>query len=647
LLGPADVGLDVMEHKVIGKGRFRFRSRLFLKFIIPYTFLIVTVLSLGGWLFYTSAKKGLEAELSHRLVGVANMVVNAVNPSFLLRIQPGDENTSLYKLLLKKLLKIEQATEINAIHIFDQEQKIILDLDQSKRIGEEDLLLQIDALELEDVWKGLPKSSLLYLGADGRYYKTGYSPLRDKKGRVIAIVGVEVGADFMETLNEVKGQAFWITALSTVLIILVSFVLSRSMIQPIQLLVTATEQLGEEGLYPKVSLNRRDELGDLGNHFNHMIEQIRTKDALLKEMYQREKSRAEELEGYSQTLLKSIPSGVIGVDLSGNITSCNRAAERILDRQAEVLLDKNYTEALGPFKELGDFIRITLEGGEKISRKEFSIEGPGQDRRWIGVVTSAIEDVTGKQIGVTAVFSDLTEVRRLQEEIKLKEQLAALGELSAGVAHEIRNPLAVIQALVELLSRKAQSKEEKEIAGEVVSEVEHLNRFVTDFLRFSRMPKLYIEECDIHELVENAISFSVPPGKYERLMIETELPEDLPPLFVDPFEFRRVLLNAILNAIQAMQGEGRLLIRAFTEGDQFILQLSDTGPGISAENLEEIFRPFFTTKPGGTGLGMAISHRVITGHGGKIYFKNNSDKGTSLFIEVPLKRAEAPDTNGE
>ncbi len=613
-----------------------FKSRLFIKFIIPYTFLIVTVLSLSGWFFYSFAKNALDAELSRRLVGIARLVSHSVNPNFLLRLQPGDENTSLYRLLLDELLRVKEATQIKDIHLFTRDNRMIVDLDETQRIGEENLLLQIDALELEKVWSGTSVSSILYRGVDGRFYKVGYAPIQDGQGRIIAAVGVEVGVDFMLIVDQIRSQILWITLICAGCIVLISFVLSRSMIHPIQHLATATEQVGKEGAYPKVNLSRNDELGDLGNHFNRMIDQLEIKDSLLKKMYQEEKSRVEDLEGYSQTLLKSIPSGVIGIDLEGRVTSCNRAAEEIMGIRAVELLGKEIKTGLGSFQVLGEIIQITIKTEREMFRDEIAIDDPSEGKRWIGIVASLLRDSKGNQIGATAVFSDMTEIRKLQKEIQLKEQLAMLGELSAGMAHEIRNPLAAIQTLVEIFAHKSKGKEEKELAGEVIEEVAHLNQFVTDFLRFARSPSLHPEPTPVIEIVDAALGIAIPDLKKVNLTIQKNIPEDIPKIRVDPYEFRRVVINVILNAVQAMEGLGELTIASELSDNRIILSISDTGPGILEEGMKKIFQPFFTTKRSGTGLGLAISHRIITGHGGNIYIKNNEVKGSTLFIEIPV-----------
>lgn len=627
-----------------------FRSRLFFKFIIPYIFLIVTVFSLSGWLFFSSAREALDAELSRRLIGVADLVARTVNPHFLMRIRPGDEDTSLYRLVLQELGKLREAARVKDIHLFDRENRMIVDLDQTQRIGEENLFLQLDSYELEQVWRGRTVSSVLYRGRDGRFYKAGYAPVWDDQGEVIAGVGVEVGVDFMQIMDGVRRQFIGISLFSGGLIVMISFLLSRSMIRPIQVLTSATEQLGNEESYPQVDLKRNDELGDLGKHFNWMIAQIKTKDALLRRMYAEERARVEVLEGYSETLLKSIPSGVLGVNLNGEITSCNPAAEKIISLSSSALLGRPVQGALGVCSPLEPILLTAVTTGNEAAWEEFSIEDPSRGKRWIGAMASPIKDHGGRQAGATAVFADLTEVKNLQEEIALKRQMALLGELSAGMAHEIRNPLAAIQVLGELLSRKVkgiasdQTKKEAGGSGEgelqalsrsLVTEIHHLNRFVTEFLIYARMPLLRFERANLAETVEAALLLATPSGMPEKISLRKSLPASFK-ISVDPLEFRRVLLNLIQNALQAMGTEGELGIEAEIVDSHLILRISDTGTGIPSAHREKIFRPFFTTKQGGTGLGLAISQRVVHEHGGNLTFETSEGKGTTFLIQIPI-----------
>lgn len=211
-----------------------------------------------------------------------------------------------------------------------------------------------------------------------------------------------------------------------------------------------------------------------------------------------------------------------------------------------------------------------------------------------------------------------------------------LRTLSAGVAHEIRNPLAVIQSLVEVLAKKTQDTKQQELAESIVSEVRRLNRFLGEFLQYGKPAPLEYEQTCIQTLVKKALTFAIPPEKNPNIIVRTDIPNKIPRIKIDPNAYHQVLVNAILNAMQAMRNKGTLEISAKIRKQHFIIEIKDSGPGISSENLEKIFLPFFTTKRSGSGLGLAISQQIIKQHSGRLYFKNNIEgKGVTLVIDVP------------
>jgi len=219
---------------------------------------------------------------------------------------------------------------------------------------------------------------------------------------------------------------------------------------------------------------------------------------------------------------------------------------------------------------------------------------------------------------------------------KTKEAFSALRILSAGVAHEIRNPLAVIQSLVELLAQKNQDKEQEALVEAIVTEIKRLNHFLGEFIEYGRVPELNYESTHIGPLLKKALYFAITPEQKSKLLIRTDIPDHLPPVQIDPDAVHQVLVNAILNAVQAMQGKGKLEIQAIRSKQRFMIKIKDSGPGIPSENLEKIFVPFFTTKRNGSGLGLAISQQIVTQHGGCMRFKNNGDEGgVTLSIELP------------
>jgi len=215
---------------------------------------------------------------------------------------------------------------------------------------------------------------------------------------------------------------------------------------------------------------------------------------------------------------------------------------------------------------------------------------------------------------------------------------SALKTLSAGVAHEIRNPLAVIQSLVQTLAQKTSDPKQKELADAIEKEVARLNRFLGEFLQYGRPPALKPEASDIAGFIDQALCFALPPNGDAKITVHRDIPDDLPPIFVDPEACHQVLLNAVLNAIQAMKGAGTLEIRARSKPTQCMLEIKDSGPGIPPENLEKVFLPFFSTKRRGSGLGLAISRQIVDAHGGRIYFENNvNEKGVTLIMAFPQR----------
>lgn len=234
-------------------------------------------------------------------------------------------------------------------------------------------------------------------------------------------------------------------------------------------------------------------------------------------------------------------------------------------------------------------------------------------------------------------YSRLTEqtgrVLEIEEQLRRADRLSTLGELAAGMAHELRNPLASIKGTAEILKGDYRPGDSKyEFIGIMIKEVERLNRVVEEFLRFARPLPLQPTEVDLGEEIDSVIHLV--RGQAPGIEIEV-IPFAIPMVRADREKLVQVFLNIVLNAIQAMSDGGRLVISA-KEVDGFVeVSFKDTGPGIPEEDRERLFKPFFTTKIGGTGLGLAISNRIVEAHGGKIAFESDTGKGTTFRVMLP------------
>jgi signal transduction histidine kinase len=230
----------------------------------------------------------------------------------------------------------------------------------------------------------------------------------------------------------------------------------------------------------------------------------------------------------------------------------------------------------------------------------------------------------------------------LEDEVRVKERLAALGEMSAGIAHEIRNPLGAITGFAELLDRQVSDSSAKESVREILQEAGNLNRIVTQFLTFVREPQLKVEPADVATIVTGAVETVMAERGAEKgrtdIRLEMHLPDAPPVVPVDADLLKQALVNLMQNGVEAMPSGGTLTVRVEAREPWLLIAISDSGQGITPDDRRRLFNPFFTTKKGGTGLGLAITHRLIQAHGGRIEVESQPGQGSSFTVWLPLRR---------
>ncbi|MDH4229210.1 MAG: ATP-binding protein [Nitrospirota bacterium] len=612
---------------------------------MPYTALTLVAFSVAGWLFLRAAENSLDSSLSTRLVGHASVVAGQLRPEYLQYLTPGDESTRLYALLIHQLNGIRRAAGVDDIFIIDRQGRVLLDADQELPIGAEYLLLKMDAVELSRVWAGHSTASTLYADDGGDLYKSGYAPVFDSGGQVIAAVGVEAGADFLAVVNELRHKVLYLILAATVLAVLISVILSRSIVGPLRRLVEAFGRMMQGHGYPTVPVATRDEVGYLTHAFNAMSGRLQRKDAELTRLYELERERAERIQGLSVQVLEGISSGVIAVDLGGRVLLCNQAAADLVPVRGYPFPDSGVPPDVRQVLDSGspvlDCLTQSLEQHREFLREDRTwTPRPGGDDQVLGISAFPLSDRDGTRFGAIAIFSDLTGVVRLQDQIRIQERLAALGELSAGIAHEIRNPLGAIRGYVELLGRKIDEPRGQKIVHNILGEVAGLNRIVTDFLAFARAPTLSLEDADPAAVVRDALSLALPPDLPANLCVNVRIAKNLPRVRMDPAQVKAALVNLLQNGATAMRDTGgELLVEVEPQGEGqsegVVLRISDTGPGVPAGIREKIFHPFFTTRADGTGLGLPIATKVVEGHGGRMLLESPHAGGARFVVWLP------------
>jgi len=380
----------------------------------------------------------------------------------------------------------------------------------------------------------------------------------------------------------------------------------------------------------KKSLEEKDEsqVGFVVDTFHELVSQLKEKERELEVLKKKAEDRATAIEGYNENILQSVPSGVISFDEEMRITKLNLAAERILELERKTIAGRHQGEVLK--KPITDYISRK----EFIERCEIAYITPSGRRIWLGLALTPLKDGKGATIGQLLVFTDLTHLKAIESQMALRDKLSSLGEISAGIANELRNPMAVIAGYTKLLSKKAEGALQPPVEA-IAKEIAVMDRIISDFLSFAKPAELTLSGINLKAMIEQCVA-SVTD---ERNDISAEVAVDGSFLVKgDEVFLRQAFINLLQNAAEAMPRGGSLTVRSSpsmgTEG--FLdISVSDTGHGISEDVKNKIFLPFFTTKEKGTGLGLAIVHKIIISHGGSISVES-SEKGTTFTVRLPL-----------
>ena len=351
----------------------------------------------------------------------------------------------------------------------------------------------------------------------------------------------------------------------------------------------------------------------------------------------------------TESVLRCLSSGLLTVDEDERIVRCNPAAERILGLRPQELRGRALEEVFAPRAPLlYERLRRSLQDGSEIHRYEFQLTQPDGSPRPIGLSTSALHTPTGERRGILATFQDLSEVRRMQERVRRADRLAAVGQLAASIAHEVRNPLAAIANSVDMLRDDLPVQgEQRQLMDVVVKESERLNRILDDFLEYASSRPLDRQVVPATTALEDVVTLlRHHPDIGDEIQIELDDRTGGAALLgLDPDQMKQVYVNLALNAFEAMQHQGTLTIVVETssgdieadeaEAPTVALRFRDTGPGIDPEQEATIFEPFHTSKPEGTGLGLSIAAKIVESHGGRLEACNQPGGGAEFTIYLP------------
>ena len=373
-----------------------------------------------------------------------------------------------------------------------------------------------------------------------------------------------------------------------------------------------------------------------------VIQKLREQEKELERLHRIEKDRAEQTERLSEEVTRNMPAGLLVVSATGIISSANPAAEQALGIRG--LSYRRYSEALGESSELTRLIAACLGSGRIFRREQVNHTTPGGDSRRLGVTISPIRPGDDNVTGAICLLSDLTELAALQEQVELKKHLAALGELSAGIAHEFKNALATISGYAQMIRAEARDGELPDYAERILEQTRNITHVVTEFLKYARPLDISEERVSLQSVVDRVVSEVSEASSHVVIHSEGEFG------FVagDEGLLRQALLNLARNgaeACAAAESGGFVVLQGerLNGSDSTVQRITicDNGPGISPPALANLFRPFFTTKPNGTGLGLAVVQKIIVQHGGQVEARNLPRGGAAFILTLPAWRASA------
>jgi signal transduction histidine kinase len=342
--------------------------------------------------------------------------------------------------------------------------------------------------------------------------------------------------------------------------------------------------------------------------------------------------------GLTQQILEELSSGVLAVAPDGTVLAGNQAASRHLGTPLEPGAKLESLRLAEPF--LG-VVRELLAAPATVQRREVVIETAAGEHREIGLSASPFRG-DGKILGVLFLFTDMTERRVLERAADLNRQLADVGELAAGVVHELRTPLMVISGMAELTARRlADRPEEKEKQEIILRECRQLARIIEQFLSFARPFELEPGMCHPEAIAERAGELGEAKALHHGVKLTVEVEEGLPIIEADAARAGQAIANLIGNAVEAVEdGSGKVWLKGFAERNAIVFTVADDGPGIEVQPGQDIFKPFVTMKEGGTGLGLSIVSRIISAHGGTIGWENRPEGGAMFTVRLPIRRGE-------
>ena len=448
----------------------------------------------------------------------------------------------------------------------------------------------------------------------------------------VGVIRVAVQTGLLRSdINPAIRSAALLALTSLGISVLLAAVVSSVSLAPLKRITAQLDRISK-GEFDQKPLDRGDEFGQVSTKISQIGMQLRG----VREIFSTLRENLDQVLG-------GLDDGLLLFSLDGRAVMVSPAVERFLCMPADKLLGRRAEDIFPPDHPVREVIKLTDGEFEPLGSAEVVLAGPDSPARRVGLSVQVITE-SGTRMGALVTFTDLESRERISTQLQVSERMAQLGKITAGVAHEVKNPLNSMRLWLENL--KGSLPEGDDMPQQAVrildSEIDRLDTVVKRFLDFTRPPDMHQEETNLKDLLEELLAIERPQMGKSNVKVEVRFASGVPPVLVDRQLLKQALINLFVNAVDAMPGGGRLTVSLDRHGEMARMEIQDTGRGIAPEHRQRIFQLFFTTKPGGSGIGLASAFRTVQLLNGSIDFKSEVGQGTTFRIELPLAHQLEP-----
>jgi len=460
-------------------------------------------------------------------------------------------------------------------------------------------------------------------------------------GKTPIVIGAVVPVPRVAQLRSVWRWDLWVRGFILLLFAWFSVQFFRLIFRPYQKMRAQAEKLSGTGLVDGL---QSDDVEYVMAAFGSAVERLTRQKEKLQHSFDRSVRQYESLDKFNTYILNSMSAGVLILNSEGKILRLNPSARRILNLEAVDVVGKSCAGLRERFPELVRVLTDGLEDARVYRRREITIKVAevGSRLRYLGITTSLIRDDEMEVVGISVLLTDLTEIKELQADLENNRRLADLGEMAAGLAHQLRNSLAAIVGFGRLLQRKiTPDNPASNTVTDVLKEAEESTEMLGRFLNFARPLDIELQPASLVEIIEEAYVSVAGQLREREVAFTLSKPTGDFSVKADPLLLRQVFVNLFQNAADALERGGEVTVRVFPPvasaqgGGYWIIRVGDTGPGIPGNKHEKIFQPFYTSKDSGTGLGLPIARKIVSCHGGYLGVESSTPVGTVFLIRLP------------